>query len=67
MKKLQTTGSQAPRLYGLTKVHKNDISLRPVLSIPGSPYHKIALQVAEWLSVVDECKIISLVYWRNLQ
>ena len=27
--------------------------------MPGSDYHKIATQVADWLSVVDECKINS--------
>lgn len=55
--KLKPTGSQPPRLYGLAKVHKKDIPVRPVLSMPGSAYHKVALQVAEWLSVVNECDI----------
>ena len=34
-------GSQSARLYGLAKVHKKDIPVRPVLSIPGSAYHKV--------------------------
>lgn len=55
--KLKPTGSQAPRIYGLAKVHKADIPLRPVLLMPGSTYHKIANQVAEWLKVVKECNI----------
>ena len=46
-------------MHGLAKVHKKDTPLRPVLSMPGSAYHKIAVQVTEWLSVVDECKINS--------
>lgn len=50
-------GSQPPRLYGLAKVHKADIPVRPVLSMPGSSYHKIGKQVAEWLSLVPECQI----------
>lgn len=29
----------------------------PVMSMPGSAYHKIAEQCTEWLSVVEECKI----------
>ena len=58
-KKLKPMGSQPPRLYGLAKVHKNNIPMRPVLSIPGSVYHKIAEQVAEWLEAVPECKINS--------
>ena len=57
--RLKPIGSQAPRLYGLAKVHKKDIPLRPVLSMPGSAYHKIANQVSEWLKVVKECNINS--------
>ena len=57
--KIKPRGSQPARLYGLAKVHKADTPLRPVLSMPGSAYHKIARQVTEWLSVVDECKINS--------
>ena len=59
LKKLLPRGSQPPRLYGLAKVHKKDTPLRPVLSMPGSPYHAIATQMADWLSVVGECKINS--------
>ena len=58
-RKLKPRGSQPARLYGLAKVHKTVIPLRPVLSMPGSCYFKTAEQVAEWLSVVDECKINS--------
>ena len=58
-KKLKPVGSQPPRLYGLAKVHKNEIPLRPVLSMPGSAYFKIAVQVSEWLFIVEECKINS--------
>ena len=38
MKKLQLSGSQPPRQYGLAKIHNDNIFLRPVLSMPGSPY-----------------------------
>ena len=58
-RKLKPRGSQPARLYGLAKVHKTSIPARPVLSMPGSCYFKVAEQVAEWLSVVDECKINS--------
>ena len=37
---LRSTGAQPAKLYGLAKVHKKETSLRPVLSIPGSCYHK---------------------------
>ena len=55
--RLCPVGSQPPRLYGLAKVHKPGIPLRPVLSMPGSAYHEIAKQIATWLSVVPECQI----------
>ena len=38
--KIKPRGSQPARLYGLAKVHKRDTPLRPVLSMPGSAYHK---------------------------
>ena len=57
--KLRPRGSLPPRLYGLAKVHKDNTPMRPVLSMPGSPYHNIGLQVAEWLSQVPECRINS--------
>ena len=55
--KLKPVGSQPARLYGLAKVHKTAIPTRPVLSMPGSAYHKIGVQVGEWLSVVPEYQI----------
>ncbi|XP_066933903.1 uncharacterized protein [Clytia hemisphaerica] len=54
---IKPIGSQPPRLYGLAKIHKPLIPLRPVLSMPGSAYYKIAKKVADWLSVVEECQI----------
>jgi len=57
--KIKPMGSQPPRLYGLAKVHKSNIPVRPVLSMPGSAYHRIAIQVADWLASVPECQINS--------
>ena len=57
--KLKPTGSQPPRIYGLAKIHKNNIPVRPVLAMPGTAYYKIGKEVAEWLSAVPECKINS--------
>ena len=59
LNKLKPIGSQPPRLHGLAKVHKNGVPVRPVLSMPGSPYHKIAQEVADWLSIVPEAQINS--------
>ena len=58
---LKSKGGQPPRIYGLGKVHKASIPVRPVLSMPGSPYYKIAAWVAKWLAGVPEsnCQISS--------
>ena len=56
-KELKSMGGQPPRLYGLAKVHKDVIPLRPVLSMPGSPYFNIAGKVTQWLQVIPESKI----------
>ena len=53
---MRSKGAQPPRLYGLAKVHKAAVPLRPVLSMPGSPYHNIAEKVTKWLSVIPESK-----------
>ena len=52
---LKPTSSQPLRLYNLTKIHKQYVPARPVLSMPGSAYYKIGNQISTWLSVVDEC------------
>ena len=54
---LRSCGGQPPRIYGLAKVHKTGTPVRPVLSMPGSPYHKVAKQVADWLAVITEAQI----------
>jgi len=54
---MRPRGSQPARLYGLAKVHKQNTPVRPVLSMPGSAYHKVAVYVAKCLSVVPQCKI----------
>ena len=53
---MKSSGGQPARLYGLAKVHKDVIPLRPVLSMPGSPYYNVATTVTKWLSVVPESK-----------
>ena len=55
--KLRPVGSQPPRLYGLAKVHKENTPMRPVLSMPGSAYYKVAKQITFWLSKLPECQI----------
>ena len=45
LRELKSMGGQLPRHYGPAKVPKKNFPLRPVLSMPGSPYHKIAQKV----------------------
>ena len=47
---LSPKGTITPRMYGLPKTHKPSIPLRPILSMSGSPYHKLA----KWLVDVIE-------------
>ena len=54
---LTSRGGQPPRLYGLAKIHKDDIPIRPVVSMPGSPYYNIGKKVAEWLERIEESNI----------
>ena len=39
---LKLVSHQLPRLAGLAKVHKENITVRNILSFPGSPYNKVA-------------------------
>ena len=57
LKSIKSVGGQLPKLSGLAKVHKENIPVRRVLSIPGSPYYKLVEKMTEWLSVIPESKI----------
>ena len=50
-------GSKPAHIYGLAKVHKEGIPLRPIVSIPGTSYDKIGKWVSRWLEKVLESKI----------
>ena len=43
---IRPTGSQRPRMYGLLKLDKKDVPLRPILSMTGSAQHHLA----KWLT-----------------
>ncbi|CAH8662813.1 unnamed protein product [Schistosoma rodhaini] len=45
---LKPMGSVYPHLYGLPKIHKPNIPLRPILSMCRSPTHKLA----KWLTKI---------------
>ncbi|CAH8857906.1 unnamed protein product [Trichobilharzia szidati] len=52
--KIRPTGSLIPRLYGLPKIHKAALPLRPILDMSGSPYHSVAGWLAEIIEPVRE-------------
>ena len=54
---LKPRGSKPAQLYGLSKVHKMDVPLRPIVSIPGTAYDKIGKWVSHWLDIIPESKI----------
>ena len=59
--RLHPTGSVIPRMYGLPKVHKPGLPLRPILDMSNSPYHPLAKWLAEILEPVRrELAIYSL-------
>ena len=37
--RIRPTGSQRPQMYGLPKIHKQDVPLRSILSMTGSAQH----------------------------
>jgi hypothetical protein len=39
-------GSRQPRLYGLPKIHKPGVPLRPIVSTIGSPTYRLAQHLA---------------------
>ncbi|CAH8606449.1 unnamed protein product [Schistosoma rodhaini] len=49
---IRPMGSIIPRLYGLPKVHKAGLPLRPILDMSSSPYHRLAQWLAEKLEPV---------------
>ncbi len=49
-KHLNTTDGNTPRLYGLPKVHKEGMPLRPIVSFVGSPTYNLSKYLAFLLS-----------------
>ena len=44
-KKMYPTGADAPKFYGLLKIHKRDIPLRPTVSSRGSINYEVAKEL----------------------
>ena len=56
--RIRPTGSQRPQMYGLPKIHKPNVPLRPILSMIGSAQHELA----KWLS-----EFLDPVFFKNIQ
>ena len=51
---IRPVGSQRPRMYGLPKIHKSGIPLRPILSMGHSAQHSLAKSMVAVLSPILE-------------
>ena len=47
---LKSSDGRAPRLYGLSKIHKQEIPLRPIVSFVESPTYNLSKEIARILS-----------------
>ena len=45
-----TTKSQPPRIYGLPKIHKPDVPLRPIVLCIGSPTYQLSKYITSFIS-----------------
>ena len=50
--RIRPVGSCRPVLYGVPKIHKKDVPLRPILSMINAPQHEMAKWLAELLKPV---------------
>ena len=50
---IRPTGSARPMMYGVAKVHKEGVPLRPILAMIGSPQHATAKWIADILKPVS--------------
>ena len=53
----RSCGAQPTRLYGLAKAHKEEIPLRPALSLPGSWYEKLTNDLSNLFQDLPEAQI----------
>ena len=55
--RMRSTGGQPARLYWFAKVHKENIPLRPVLSLPGSSYYNLNKVLAKFFGKIEGANI----------
>ncbi len=53
-RRLLPRGATSPRMYGLPKVHKEGIPIRPIVSMVGSAYGPLSKWLAEVLKPIEE-------------
>ena len=51
---LRSSDATIAKFYGLPKIHKPDIPLRPIVSLPGSPTYNLAKHLASILKPLTE-------------
>ncbi|XP_060701770.1 uncharacterized protein LOC132828701 [Hemiscyllium ocellatum] len=49
LQRMKPESNNTPRFYGLPKVHKPHVPLRPIVSLPGTPSHKRAKELQQKL------------------
>ena len=54
--KLKPTGTQPPTFYGLPKIHKDGIPMRPIVSYTGTPLYEISKYIANILRPYGKLK-----------
>ena len=47
--RLRPSGCQPPRIYGLPKVHTDEVTLRPIVSCTNSPSYMLSKHIAQLL------------------
>ena len=52
--KLKPTDSPAPRFYGLPKIHKPGVPIRPIVSYTGTPLYNVSKYIADILKTYIE-------------
>ena len=63
-KRMYPTGASAPKFYGLPKIHKKDVPLRPIVSSIGSVTYGVAKELSGILKpLVDN----SIYHFNNIK
>ena len=64
--RLKPSNTKAPRFYGLPKIHKPDMPLRPIVSTIGSPTYSLAKFVTKIISPLTGQTVAHVLDFRNM-